>query len=178
MAARGLVTGSSGNVSCRSPVGILITPSGVPYEDLRDGQVVLIDEGGRPVAGAGAPSSEWRMHVAIYRTRPDVRAVVHTHSPYATAASFGNALPVAHDEGRLLFGEGVAVSTPAPPGTWELAEAVVRALGGGRAVLIARHGAVAVSASLREALALAEKLEEAAQVEFLRRWGAGSKEEM
>ncbi len=164
MAALGLVTGSSGNVSLKLGELILITPSGVPYGDLRPAQIVAIDLAGRPVSGRGIPSSEWRMHVAIYRARADVRAIVHTHSPYATAASFCDQLPVVHDEGRLLFGEGIPVSRHAPPGTWELAEAVAKALGGGKAALVARHGAVAVGATLREALLLAEKLEEAARL--------------
>ncbi len=168
MAALGLVTGSSGNVSLKLGELILITPSGVPYGDLRPAQVVAIDLAGEPMSGRGIPSSEWRMHVAIYRARGDVRAIVHTHSPYATAASFCHQLPVVHDEGRLLFGEGIPVSRHAPPGTWQLAEAVAAALGKGKAALIARHGAVAVGATLKEALLLAKKLEEAAQLALLR----------
>ena len=162
MAELGLVRGSSGNVSARRGDIILITPRGIIYEHLHPPQVIAIDLAGRAVSGAGAPSSEWRLHVAIYRARGDVGAIVHTHSPYATAASFGARFPVVHDEGKLLFGEEIPISRHAPPGTWELAEAVAEALAGGKAVLIAHHGAVAVGGTLREALLLAEKLEEAA----------------
>jgi L-fuculose-phosphate aldolase len=167
MAAQGLATGSSGNLSCRIGDLVLITPSGVPYRWLRPHQVVAIDLAGRWVPRAPAPSSEWRMHVSIYRAREDVLAIVHTHSPYATTASLGPRLGVLHDEGKLLFGEEVPVSRPAPPGSWALAEAVVQALGSGKVALIGRHGAVAVGSTLREALLLAVKLEEAAQLAFL-----------
>ncbi|KUK26232.1 MAG: Class II aldolase/adducin family protein [Acetothermia bacterium 64_32] len=171
MAARGLVSGSSGNVSLRVGELVLITPSGIPYDLLDPRQVAIIDlvEAQR---FAGEPSSEWRMHVSIYRAREDVRAVVHTHSPHATVASFWEALPALHDEGKILFGEAVPVSRHAPPGTWALAEAVIEALGRGKAALIARHGAVAVGRTLSEALSLAEKLEETAQLALLKAKGA------
>lgn len=166
MAALGLVTGSAGNVSRRVGELVFITPSGIPYGFLDPRQVagIELDKLGtsRPSPFTGTPSSEWRLHVAIYRARGDVGAIVHTHSPYATAASFGAQFPVVHDEGKLLFGEEIPISRHAPPGTWELAEAVAEALAGGKAVLIAHHGAVAVGGTLREALLLAEKLEEAA----------------
>jgi len=170
MAELGLVRGSSGNVSVRRGDTVLITPSGIVYERLHPSQVIAIDLAGRVVSGMGAPSSEWRMHLSIYRAREDVRAVVHTHSPYATAASFRKHLPVFHDEGKMLFGDEVPVSEHAPPGSWALAEAVAEALGKrGKVALIARHGAVAVGRTLTEALLLAEKLEEAATVFFFSR---------
>ena len=170
MAELGLVRGSSGNVSARWGDIVLITPSGIVYERLHPSQVIAIDLAGRVVSGMGAPSSEWRMHLSIYRAREDVRAVVHTHSPYATAASFRKHLPVFHDEGKMLFGDEVPVSEHAPPGSWALAEAVAEALGKrGKVALIARHGAVAVGRTLTEALLLAEKLEEAATVFFFSR---------
>ena len=170
MAELGLVRGSSGNVSVRRGDTVLITPSGIVYERLHPFQVIAIDLAGRAVFGIGEPSSEWRMHLSIYRAREDVRAVVHTHSPYATAASFRKHLPVFHDEGKMLFGDEVPVSEHAPPGSWALAEAVAGALGKrGKVALIARHGAVAVGRTLTEALLLAEKLEEAATVFFFSR---------
>ncbi|HAZ30263.1 TPA: class II aldolase family protein [Candidatus Acetothermia bacterium] len=163
----GLVRGSSGNVSARVGEKILITPSGVPYCSMRGQQVMTMTIEGHVLSGSGVPSSEWRMHAAIYRARPDVRAIVHTHSPYATAASFQQSFPVAPDEARLLFGEEVPVSRPAPPGTWELAEAVTEALAAGRGALIARHGAVAVGQTLGMALLHAEKIEEVAKLSLL-----------
>lgn len=110
------------------------------------------------------------MHAAIYRAREDVRAVVHTHSPYATAvACFSSALPVLHDEGRHAFCERVPVAEYAPPGTWKLAHRAVEALGSGQAVRLARHGVVTVGPTLSAALALAEKLEETAKLYVLLR---------
>jgi L-fuculose-phosphate aldolase len=169
MAELGLVRGSSGNVSARWHDLILITPSGIPYEHLDPRQVMAIDLEGRVRSGSGVPSSEWRMHVSIQRAREDVRAIVHTHSPFATwaAVSFPE-LPVINDEGKILLGGAIPVSRHAPPGTWALAAAVVEALGpSGRAALIANHGAVAVGTTLPGALSLAEKLEEMARLFWL-----------
>jgi len=165
----GLVVGSSGNVSLRAGGVIYITPSGVLYAHLRPKMVVAIDPDGNVLSGAGEPSSEWRMHVLIYRELPGVRATVHTHSPYATAAAGGSLCP-ASDEGRLLFGEGIPVSRHAPPGTWELARAAVEALRRGKgACLLAHHGTVTVGGTLTEALLRAEALEGVARVSLLGR---------
>ncbi|MFN3346852.1 MAG: class II aldolase/adducin family protein [Candidatus Bipolaricaulaceae bacterium] len=164
---RGLITGSSGNVSLRVADTILITPTGVPWERVRPREIVALDLEGR-VRGRGLPSSEWRLHLGIYRARPDVRAVVHTHSPHATAlACLARALPVVHDEGKLLFGTEIPVASPAPPGTWALAHSAAAALGEGPACLLACHGVVTVGRGLKEGLLRAEKLEEAAQLFFL-----------
>lgn len=170
MAAAGLVTGSSGNVSLRFGERVLITASGVPYAELEADQVIEIDKDGARLSGTGEPSSEWRMHVAIYAQRVDVHAIVHTHSPAATAAAIAlPALPILHDEGKILFGEALPVSAHRPPGTWELASAVVDALGDGRGCLIAKHGAVAVGTTPAEALGTAIKIEEAARLYLLSR---------
>jgi len=170
MAAAGLVTGSSGNVSLRFGERVLITASGVPYAELEADQVIEIDKDGARLSGTGEPSSEWRMHVAIYAQRGDVHAIVHTHSPAATAAAIAlPALPILHDEGKILFGEALPVSTHRPPGTWELASAVVDALDDGRGCLIAKHGAIAVGATPAEALETAIKIEEAARLSLLAR---------
>lgn len=168
MAELSLATGSSGNVSMRLADGLLITASGVPYDAIRPEEIIEIDGQGRRRSGNGEPSSEWRMHAAIYAKRRDVAAIVHTHSVHATAAAIAlQTLPVPHDEGRILFGEAVPVSAHQPPGTWELAHAVVEALGSGQLALISHHGAVAVGATLAEALAAAVKLEEIAHLVLL-----------
>jgi len=170
MAAAGLVTGSSGNVSLRFGERVLITASGVPYAELEADQVIEIDKDGARRSGTGEPSSEWRMHVAIYARRSDVHAIMHTHSPVATAAAISvSTLPILHDEGKILFGEALPVSVHRPPGTWDLAEAVVDALDDGRGCLIAKHGAVAVGATPAEALGTAVKIEEAARLYLLSR---------
>lgn len=170
MAASGLVTGSSGNVSQRFGDQLLITPSGIPYDRLEVEQIVEIDMEGASLSGRGDPSSEWRMHVAIYRERSDVAAIVHTHSVHATAVSLSlEELPVLHDEGRLLFGTRIPSSRHQPPGSWELARAVAAALADKRGALIARHGVVGVGATLDEAFEVAVKIEEAARLVLLTR---------
>ena len=170
MARRGLATGSSGNVSIRLGDRLLITASGVPYEQIEVDQIIEIDLDGTPYSGRGAPSSEWRMHAAVYRVRDDVEAIVHTHSLHATAAAIAlTELPIPHDEGRIFYGSSVPVSVHHPPGSWELAYAVATALGGGRLALIARHGAIAVGHSLDQALLDAVKLEEIARLSLLER---------
>ena len=171
MANAGLARGSSGNVSARTARGILITASGIPYERLSAAQIIEIDFDGKKRSGQGEPSSEWRMHAEIYRRRDDVAAIVHTHSPYATAAAISlGFLPIVHDEGRILFGDEIPVSEHFPPGTWDLARAVAAALGDRSAALIACHGAVAVGTSPEEALMRAEKIEEMAQLFWLSRF--------
>ena len=168
MAAKGFATGSSGNVSLRVGDRFLITASGIPYECLSAEQVIEMDDGGATYSGTGAPSSEWRMHAEIYRVREDVQSIVHTHSLYATAAAVMlSSLPIVHDEGKILLGEALPVSEHAPPGSWALAKAVANALAREKAVLIGHHGAVAVASTLQDALLLAEKIEEAAQLLWL-----------
>jgi L-fuculose-phosphate aldolase len=168
MATAGLATGSSGNVSARFGEHILITASGVPYAKIEADQVIEIDMGGRRLSGLGEPSSEWRMHIAIYEARPGVEAIVHTHSPMATAAAIAlGSLPVPHDEGKILFGDAIPVSVHRDPGTRDLADAVVSALGDGSAALIAKHGAVAVGATLDAALERVIKIEETAHLFYL-----------
>ncbi len=174
MATSGLATGSSGNVSLRLADRVLITASGIPYTDLEVDQVIEIDMEGNQLSGSGKPSSEWRMHVAIYRHRNDVSAIVHTHSPMATAAAIVlPVLPILHDEGKILFGDDIPVSVHCSPGSSELARAVAEALGDGRGALISKHGVVGVGASLAEAFEAAIKIEEAAQLVLLsRQFGA------
>ena len=175
MPEAGLATGSSGNVSLRFGNRALITASGVPYAELAVAHVIEIDREGNRLSGRGEPSSEWRMHVAIYARRSDARAIVHTHSPNATAAAIVlSTLPILHDEGKILFGDALPVSAHRPPGTWELANAVVDALGDGRGCLIGKHGAVGVGVTLGTALETAIKIEEAARLFLLsRQFGRG-----
>jgi len=99
----GLVVESSGNVSLRVGSVVFFTPTGIPFYRLRGKEVVVMDLLG-DVLSRGIPSSEWRLHVSLLQGRPDIKAVVHAHPPFATIlACAGKALPVIHDEGRLLF---------------------------------------------------------------------------
>lgn len=156
MHRHGLVAASSGNVSARIPgeTGLLaITTAGKDYESMGTDETVVVDFEGEPVEGDGLPSSEMLMHVAIYRARPDVHAVMHTHSVYASAlAVVGEPLPPLIDEMVILLGDSVRVSEYTFPGTEEIGGAVVAALGERNAALIRNHGLVGVGGSLQQAL--------------------------
>jgi len=157
--AGGLVPNKSGNVSCRSPGGFLVTPSGVPYRDLEPGQIVELPLEGEPPAVGPRPSSEWRMHAAIYAARPDAQAIVHTHSPRATAlACAGRDLPAFHYM-IALAGGAVRCMPYATFGTDALARHAVDGLAGRRAVLLANHGVVTVGTTLQRAQAVAVEVE-------------------
>jgi L-fuculose-phosphate aldolase len=158
--AAGLMPNKSGNVSCRTAAGFLITPSGVPYAEVTPALLVELplDATQEPAAGP-RPSSEWRMHRAIYEARPGVEAIVHTHSPRATAlACAGHGLPAFHYMIALAGGE-VRCMPYATFGTDELAGHAVRGLEGRRAVLLANHGVVTVGTSPRRAMAVAVEVE-------------------
>jgi len=166
----GLVSGSSGNASARDGDGMLITPAGLSYERMTEDDLVAIGMDGEPAEGQREPSSERRVHVAIYAARPDVGAVVHTHSVHATAWSF-MAEPLDTDTEELEAAAGGEVLTAAfaPTGTDEIAASVVEALGDRRAVLLARHGVVAVGETPAAALGTCVAVERQAQIAWLLR---------
>ncbi|MCB2227560.1 MAG: L-fuculose-phosphate aldolase [Desulfarculaceae bacterium] len=166
MVSSGLTTGAGGNISLLNPARTLaaITPSGVDYFEMTPGQVVLVDLDGKQVDGPGRPSSELSFHLALYRERPEARAVVHTHSPYATTlACLGWELPPAHYLVGFA-GHKVPLAPYHTYGTPELAQAVVKTMQGFNAALLANHGLVAVGPSLPRAYAVAEEVEFAARV--------------
>ena len=166
----GLVSGTSGNASGRDGDEVLITPAGLPYEQMTEEDLVAIGMDGEPAGGEGEPSSERRVHLAIYAARPDVGAVVHTHSVHATAWSFlGEPLHTGTEELEAAVGGEVLTARFAPTGTDEIAAAAVEALGERRALLLARHGVVAVGETPAAALATCEALERQAQIAWLLR---------
>jgi L-fuculose-phosphate aldolase len=170
--AAGMVPNKSGNVSCRSDDGFVITPAGTPYRDLLPTDLVELPVLGEPPASGGRPSSEWRMHAAIYASRPEARAVVHTHSPRATAlACAGRGIPPFHYM-IALAGGAIRCMPYATFGTAELAEAAVRGLDGRRATLLGNHGVITCGSSLREAHAVAVEVENLAG-EYLDQLAAG-----
>ncbi|HEX7373736.1 MAG TPA: class II aldolase/adducin family protein [Steroidobacteraceae bacterium] len=170
--AAGLVPNKSGNVSVRVGQGFLITPAGVPYRDLAPPQIVDLGADGAVREGTQRPSSEWRMHAAIYAARADVAAIVHTHSPQATAlACAGRGIPPFHYMIALAGGE-IRCTPYSTFGTAELAASAVRGLEGRRATLLGNHGVMAVGASLREAHAVAVEVENLAG-EYLALLSAG-----
>ncbi len=156
----GLNVGTAGNLSVRVPDGLLVTPTGVPAAELEPHHVVALSPRGQAVAGQLAPTSEWRLHVAVMAARADVAAVVHTHSPEATAvACLRRPLPAIHYVVARAGGSEVPCAAYATYGTEELAANVVDALGSGFACLMANHGLVTAGRSLDAAMTLAVDLE-------------------
>lgn len=151
----------SGNVSARVEDGFLITPSGLPYQATTPADIVALTPDGRPRDADGRrPSSEWPFHTAIYAARPEIRAVVHTHSPKATAlACARRPIPAFHYMVAYCGGHDVRVADYATFGSDDLAGNAVRALDGRKAVLLANHGVIAVGATLEGALAIAGEVE-------------------
>jgi L-fuculose-phosphate aldolase len=157
--AMGLMPNKSGNVSARIAGGYAITPAGVPYRELDAAQIVEIANAAEPPQDGLRPSSEWQLHGAIYAARPDASAIVHTHSPRATAlACAGRGIPPFHYMIALAGGE-VRCMDYATFGTAELAAAAVAGLAGRRATLLSNHGVVAIGPTLRVARAVALEVE-------------------
>lgn len=160
----GLSAGSSGNVSARvEDEGFLITPSGVKYHKLRAKDIVLVDfDGG--VQGRLAPSSEWRLHLDIYKQRPEAKAIVHAHPPYATAlACLNKGIPAFHYMVAAAGGKDIRCCKYELFGTQELSDAVREALQARRACLMGHHGLVAFGDDLEKAMSLAVEVEVLAQ---------------
>jgi L-fuculose-phosphate aldolase len=167
--ATGLNHASTGNVSVRSEGGMLITPSGIPAAALDAGAMVQLGLDGAAAAGQPHPSSEWPLHAAVYSARADLAAVVHVHSPYATAlACLRRAIPPVHYMVAAAGGSTIPCSRYATFGTPELAHEVVSALGDElRACLMANHGLLATGPDLQRAVALAQEVEHLAWVYWL-----------
>ncbi len=166
----GLVAGSSGNVSAREGDLIHITPAGVPYDGMTESDVVTLDREGFVVEGEREPSSERRLHLAVYAARPDAGALVHSHSTHATAWSFlDQPLDTGTEELELAAGGAVRTAPYAPTGSDEIALVAVNALAGARAVLLGRHGVLAVGDSPARALDAAAVVERQAHLAWLLR---------
>jgi L-fuculose-phosphate aldolase len=170
MVRLGLVAGTSGNVSAREGELIHITPSALPYEGMGEADLVTLRLDGSVVAGEREPSSERRVHLAVYRARADAGAVLHSHSPHATAWSFlDEPLDTGTEELDEAVGGAVSTARFAPTGSEQIATAAVEALGDRRAVLLARHGVLAVGESPARALDAAAVVERQAQIAWLLR---------
>jgi len=168
MNALGINRGKSGNVSARGVSdgfdGFLVTPTGLPYDATAPEDIVPMTLDGQP-RGARLPSSEWRFHRDIYRSRADANAVVHTHAPFATTlACHSRGIPAFHYMVAVAGGRDIRCAPYATFGTQALSDHVVAALDGRRACLLAHHGMIAIGASLPEALALAVEVETLAEI--------------
>ncbi|WP_102225307.1 class II aldolase/adducin family protein [Acidimangrovimonas sediminis] len=162
MNALGINKGTSGNISVRHGDGFLISPTGIPYDKLEPGHVVQMGWDAT-YAGEVQPSSEWRFHRDILKARPDLNAVVHTHSTNATTVSIlERDIPAVHYAIAGAGGDNIRCAPYEIFGSQALANVVIRALEGRRACLMAHHGVIAAHVSVERALALAVSVEEMA----------------
>jgi len=167
---QGLVTWTSGNVSGRDRASglVVIKPSGVAFDDLMPESMVVVSLEGEVVEGGLRPSVDSPSHLYIYRQRPEVGGIVHTHSPYATAfAACGLAIPVCLTSQADEFGGPVPCSQYAQIGEEQIGEQVVAHLGAGPAVLLANHGVFTVGKDATAALKAAVMCEDAAHIAWL-----------
>jgi L-fuculose-phosphate aldolase len=150
---------------------VVITPSGVEYDRLvAEDMSVLELEGGARVEGRLKPSSELRLHLTIYRARPDLGGVVHTHSLYASAfAVVRQAIPPIVEDAAQVLGGSVDCAEYGAPGTQDLAYKAAKALGQKNAVLLANHGLVGVGPTVKEGLRVCQVVEKAANIYALAR---------
>lgn len=160
LARRGLTYGTSGNISLRRDERrFFVSPTGMAYDALDPDDIPLIDFDGRWF-GRRRPSSEWRLHRDIFKSRDEVAAIVHTHSRNATGlACTGRGIPAFHYMVAVTGGPDIRCAPYYTFGTQELSDAAVAALAGRTACLLANHGVIAVGADLRAALALAGEVE-------------------
>jgi len=157
--ALGLNQGTSGNASVRHGDGVLITPSGMPINEMSANSMVEMNMQGDAI-GAGKPSSEWRFHRDIYQARPEVGAVIHTHSMFAiTLATLRLEIPAFHYMIAVVGGDSIRCSDYALFGTQRLSDSAIEALKDRRACLLANHGMIAVGKSLQQALDVALEVE-------------------
>jgi len=165
MLADGLTEGTGGNISIRDGDHVAISPSGMPYGDIEPDDVPIVDIDGEHVAGNRKPSSEFRMHTAVFRERSDVGAIVHNHSPYAsTFASLQESIPASHYLVAFV-GDKIPVSRYETYGTAELADAALDTLGTDyEACLLGNHGVLAVGDTVEAAYEVALMVEFCARV--------------
>jgi L-fuculose-phosphate aldolase len=169
----GLVTRTWGNVSVKADENhMLITPSGRKYEDLTTDDIVLMNIHTSEYEGSVKPSSEHKLHSEIYRTRPEINAVIHTHQMNAsTCAAARREVPPILDDMAQIIGATVRVAPYALPSTKKIVRLTVKALKGRMAALMANHGAVCIGRDLSEAFVVCQVLEKACkafiEAEFL-----------
>lgn len=167
MSDYGLSPQRSGNVSARFGNGMLITPTGMAYDDLDAKDIVFVDADGGVMGGQKRPSSEWHFHLAAYAARPDKHALVHTHSMHATVLACAHKpIPAFHYMVAVAGGKDIPCVPYATFGTEALAQYVANGLKDRDACLMANHGQVALGNSLTSALELAFEVETLAEQYF------------
>ncbi|KGQ70304.1 fuculose phosphate aldolase [Chelonobacter oris] len=159
MTRLGLNQGTAGNVSVRYNGGMLITPTGTPYDLMTEDSIVYVDADGHYEAGK-LPSSEWRFHHAVYEVRPDLDAVVHNHSINCSAVSIlGKDIPAIHYMIAVSGTNRIPCVPYATFGTPKLAEYVQQGISQSKAILLQHHGLIAAEKNLKKALWLAHEVE-------------------
>ncbi len=162
-----LFAGTSGNLSvfAREQGRVYITPSSLRYETMRPEDVMVIDLAGNVLEGVHKPSSEWRLHTTVYAAYPETRALVHTHSPFATACAVNREeIPATLIEMFFFLGGSVPCAPYATPGTVEVGTFAVPLLANKGGCLLANHGVLAVGKDMEQAYLRAEYIEDAAKI--------------
>ncbi len=156
----GLSVGTSGNLSTRTSQGFLITPTGIPYHQLKEADIVEMDLRGNVIWGDLKPSSEWHFHQGIYQARKEISAIIHVHSDYATCiACTRQDIPAFHYMVAKAGGNSIRCAEYATFGTGELSQNAVKALHDRSACLLANHGMIALGKNIESAYKLAEEVE-------------------
>ena len=169
MSNKRLSTGTTGNISIRNPESglIAISPSGMDYYIMKPEDVVILNPDGTITDGTRKPSSEWRLHIDFYRAKPDIFAIVHTHSMYCTVlACLGMPLKAVH---YAIADSGVCEIPVAPYrtfGTQELSDSALQSCGKSRGVLLQNHGMIACGINIAKAFSLAENMEFCAELQY------------
>ena len=166
---KGLTIGTAGNISLRGEGRtMLITPTNTCKGMLEEGRLVLIDLDDGKVLDGGKPSIETPFHMALYRARPEINAVIHTHPVYCTAMAVKGIRiqPGLTPEGLLVLGRKVPMVPYATPGTDNLARVLSETAGDATAFLLEKHGAIAVGKDMTEAFHRMETLEFMARLQF------------
>lgn len=173
MDSAGINHGTSGNVSIRISKGMIITPSSIPFQKVRSSELISLDFNGNPIDNQikksipqfPLPSSEWKLHAEIFKQRHEVNAVLHCHSTNATAlACHGRGIPSFHYMVAIAGGDDIKCAEYATFGSKELSNNAIKALKGRFACLLAHHGQVTISSSLKKALNLAIGIENLAEI--------------
>jgi L-fuculose-phosphate aldolase len=162
MNALGINQGTSGNISARYEDRMLITPSAAPYDEMTPDMIASLPLEGEYGAwdGPRRPSTEWRFHLDIMRSRPEVQAVIHTHAIYSTILAIAHKpIPACHYMIAAFGGDDVKVCDYARYGTKELSDNILKAMEGRTACLMANHGMLVTGASLEKAMWAAVELE-------------------
>ena len=176
MVERGYLLGTVGNLSARADGTdlVVITPTSLPYDTMTEEDLVVVNLNGEIVSGKHQPSIECSMHLGVYRARPELRALVHTHSKYATTVSLIKELdimPAIDTEQSLYLGGDINIVPFAFPGSKELAKYVKDGIGTTAGLLMANHGALGVGISMKDAVIASDIIERNSEMYLLLKAG-------